>query len=251
MDTKPDRYDASMTGSHVPPGLRRLWRVPAPTQLGRPAELDVDRVLAAALVLADRDGLPGVTLPKVAEALGVTKMALYRYVGSKDELLTLLADFAMPPPPDLDDDWRPALRRWAHGNRDVYRRHPWLAQIPFTGPPAGPHAIAWLDSALRALRGTALDWDAKVGVVVLLGGWVRQAGNLANEFADERGHRAQAEVEREYGRALVELVDPERFPEAAGMFASGVFEVAADDDSDFEFGLDIVLDGVAARIAAA
>lgn len=250
MDTNSARYDASMTGSHVPPGLRRLWRVPAATQLGRPAELDVDRVLAAALVLADRDGLPGVTLPKVAEALGVTKMALYRYVGSKDELLTLLADHAMPPPPaDDHDDWRPALRRWAYGNRDVYRRHPWLAQIPFTGPPAGPNAIAWLDAALRALRGTALDWDAKVGIVVLLGGWIRQAGNLANEFAET--DRAQAEVEREYGRALVELVDPERFPDAAGMFASGVFEAAASDDSDFEFGLDVVLDGVAARIAAA
>lgn len=234
-----------MTGSHVPPGLRRLWRVPAATQLGRPAELDVDRVLAAALVLADRDGLPGVTLPKVAEALGVTKMALYRYVGSKDELFTLLADYALPPPPDLDDDWRPALRRWAHGNRDVYRRHPWLAQIPFTGPPAGPNAIAWLDAALRALRGTGLDWGAKVGVVVLLGGWVRQAGNLAHEFPDH----AQAEIERDYGRALVELVEPERFPDAAAMFTSGVFE--ATDDSDFDFGLEIVLDGVASRIAAA
>ncbi|GIG66996.1 TetR/AcrR family transcriptional regulator [Phytomonospora endophytica] len=241
-----------MTGTNVPPDLRRLWRVPAATGLGRPAELDVDRVLGAALDLADRHGLPGVTLPKVAEALGVTKMALYRYVGSKDELLVLLADHAMPPPPEpTDGPWRPALHAWAEGNREVYRLHPWLARVPVAGPPGGPNAIAWLDAALRALRDTALDWAEKVGVVLLLGGWVRQASTLDHGFATGRGDRAQAEVERAYGRALAELVEPGRFPEAARLFASPAFEEPAAEDPDFRFGLDVLLDGVAARIAAA
>ncbi|MFB4289794.1 TetR/AcrR family transcriptional regulator [Nonomuraea sp. ATR24] len=81
----------------VPPALRRLWRLPESSRLGRPAALDVDLVVAAAVEIADRDGLGGVTIPKVAKSLGFTGMSLYRYVGSKDELLTLMADAAAGP----------------------------------------------------------------------------------------------------------------------------------------------------------
>ena len=241
-----------MTGSNEFAALRRLWRLPVESRLGRPADLDVDRVVAAALVLADRDGLGGVTLPKVADSLGVTKMALYRYVGSKDELYTLLADAALAPVPEsgLSTDWRTALRAWAYANREIFRRHPWLARVPTPGPPAGPCAIGWMDLALQALRDTALDWSSKVGVITLVSGWVRESATLAQDFAVGRGDRRQSEVEQDYGRALAELVAPRRFPEAAKLFASSAFgpDPAAGDDVDFTFGLEIVLDGIAARI---
>ncbi|MEV0648191.1 TetR/AcrR family transcriptional regulator [Phytomonospora sp. NPDC050363] len=242
-----------MTGPNVPPELRRLWRMQPSSPLGRPAELDVERVLGAALDLADRHGLPGVTLPKVADALGVTKMALYRYVGSKDELFSLLADMALTPPPTAEpgEDWRTALRRWALANREVYRTHPWLAQLPVTGPPSGPNAIAWMDAMLHILRETALTWPEKTGVLLLVGGWVRQTGLISEEFGS--GGRDQREVERDYGRALIELVEPERFPDAARLFQSQMFEAPDpyDGDPDFDFGLETILDGVSARIAAA
>src|SRR5690606_37528087 len=131
---------------------------------GRPATLDVDVIIAAAVKIADRDGLGGVTIPKVAKSLGLTGMSLYRHPGSKDELLTLMADAAMGTPPDLDTgDWRQGLRAWALAQREVFRRRPWLTRVPTSGPPSGPHGIAWLEAGLAILSRTRLDWAHKVG----------------------------------------------------------------------------------------
>ena len=86
----------------VPVELRRLWGLGAPQQrLGRPAELDLRRVVQTGIKLADRYGLRGASLPNIAKALGHTTMSLYRHVGSKDELLALMRDFAVGPPPEI------------------------------------------------------------------------------------------------------------------------------------------------------
>ncbi|MFF9193933.1 TetR/AcrR family transcriptional regulator [Streptomyces sp. NPDC014779] len=245
----------------VPAALRRLWRVEEPpARLGRPAALDVDRVVAAAVEAADRDGLDGATLPKVAKSLGVTGMSLYRYVGSKDELLVLMGDHALGAPPRIDaGDWREGLRAWARAQRAVYRQRPWLAELPVTGPPSGPHRIAWMEAALAVLAPTPLDWAHKVGVLSLVGGYVVQTARQEHELARGRADgQPQSDAERAYGRALAGLVDPERFPETARLFASALFEAgpepadASDDalgNADFTIGLELILDGVATRIA--
>ncbi|MDA2812543.1 TetR/AcrR family transcriptional regulator [Nocardiopsis sp. RSe5-2] len=247
----------------VPALLRRLWRLPsAGGRLGRRPELDVERVVRTAVGLADRDGLAGVTLAKVAKELGVTAMSLYRHVGSKDDLVVLMEDAADGAPPDLDlpeDDWRVGLRAWANALRDVHRRHPWLADVPFTGPPSGPNAIAWMDAGLRALRGTGLDEGDKVGVQMVLAGYVRRTSAAERQMAERLSGAGtdQAGVERDFGRALARFVDPDRFPDAARLFASGVFEHppegAPEDpaDHDFAFGLELILDGTAAAVEAA
>ncbi|WP_158883246.1 TetR/AcrR family transcriptional regulator [Amycolatopsis anabasis] len=236
----------------VPAELRRLWGRSEPARLGRPAELDVERVVAAAVALADRDGLAGVTLPKVAKALGFTSMSLYRYVGSKDELLVLMGDAALGDPPEIGaTSWRAGLREWARAQWEVCRRRPWLARLPLPGPPPGPHHVAWMEVALRVLRGTGLGWAEKLGVLGLIGGYVRQNSLQAQDFATARAEgQDQADVERDYGRALSRLVDPDRFPEAAELFASGVFEDPPPDgaDDEFTFGLELILDGVAAAV---
>lgn len=243
----------------VPVELRRLWGLEEQSRMGRRAVLDVPQVVAAAVELADRDGLAGVTLPKVAAALGVTSMSLYRYAGSKDELLTLMFDAAIGLPPGLADadGWRDGLRRWAHALLAVHHRRPWLVRVPVTGPPSGPAQIAWMDSALGVLRETGLDWAAKVGVLGVLSGHVRQSAVLVQEFAEGRAPDLdQVDVERAYGRALAALVAPDRFPDAARLFASPLFTTLPDRDEgapdpDFVFGLDLILDGVAAAVGRA
>ncbi|GIG66972.1 TetR/AcrR family transcriptional regulator [Phytomonospora endophytica] len=244
----------------VPAPLRRLWGITESSRLGRPAALDVDRVVHAAVALADRDGLDGVTLPKVAKTLGVTGMSLYRHVGSKDELLTLMADVGLGAPPDTAAaDWRAGLRDWARAQRAVFERRPWLARVPASGPPSGPHQIAWMESALAIMAGTRLDWAHKIGVLSLLSGYVvqtvRQAGELAEGRSDGQG---QADAERDYGRALMRLVSPDRFPETARLFASALFEAPPPEtpdgdmaDADFLLGLEIILDGVAVEVERA
>jgi AcrR family transcriptional regulator len=247
-----------MTSEDLTPApLRRLWRISESFRLGRPAALDVDQVVSTAVELADRDGLAGVTLPKVAERLGVTGMSLYRYVGSKDELLTLMADAAIGMPPGIDaTGWREGLRAWAFAQRAVLRRRPWLARVPTSGPPSGPHQIAWMEAGLVVLSRTGLDWAHKLGVLSLLAGYVthsvRQDGDLAEGRPQGRG---QADAERDYGRALARLVDPGRFPETARLFSSALFEAHPPDtpdatiaDADFTLGLELILDGVAVRV---
>jgi AcrR family transcriptional regulator len=234
--------------------------------MGRPAVLDVDRVVVAAVALADEHGISGVTLPKVADALGVTPMSLYRHVGSKAELLELMRDQAGgpapapdgPAPDSPDRDWRTGLRRWAHAQRAMFERHPWLAQLPVTGPPAGPNAVSWMETCFRALAPTGLSWGDKLAVLSLLAGFVRSASLTRHQLAEGRRDSGldQAEAERAYGMALVSLVDPQVYPETAALFRSPVFAGGDDGvggaenvDPDFWFGLELILDGVAAVIA--
>ena len=244
----------------LPLELRRLWGLATTARRGRPATLDVRRVVRTAVTLADRHGLDGVSLPRVASELGYTAMSLYRYVGSKDQLLTLMRDEAVGDPPVIDTSpaaWREGLRRWARAERRLYRRRAWLARLPIA-PPAGPNGIGWMECALHVLRGTGLGWAEKVGVLVLLSGMVRHTTLLAQDL--EHGWAAarlgQAQAERRYSRSLKALIDPDRFPETAALLASDILEAPparadAIDDPDFAFGLERILDGVAIAVAGA
>ncbi|GAB4584294.1 TetR/AcrR family transcriptional regulator [Nocardia sp. IFM 10818] len=243
--------------SKAPDDLARLWRLPTGSKLGRRAELDVDRIVATAVELADRDGTAGATLPKIATALGVTPMSLYRHIGSKDELVDLMADAAFGSPPEpaaADPEWRAALREWALAVSTVYRHHPWLAHLPISGPPRGPNAIAWMDAGLRALRPTPLDWPAKIGVITVVGGYVRQAFVTGRQLEESRraANLNETQALRNYTADVATLVDPSRLPDAAALFASGIFEAMPSStdpvDEDFTFGLNLVLDGVTAAV---
>jgi len=250
-----------VTVDEVPPTLGRLWRLRSGSRLGRPAELDVERIVRTAVDLADRDGLSAVTLSRVAKELGFTTMSLYRHVGSKDELYVLMGDHVLGAPPEIHAaDWRDGLRHWAVAHRQVHGRHEWLARLPVSGPPGGPNATAWLDVGLRVLRDTGLGWAAKVNVLTVLSGYVRSTALQSAELAAGRSRTGQgaAEVARGYGRAMARLVDRDRFPDAAALFASDLFESAptrpaaqAEPGPAFTFGLDLILDGVAAAVDAA
>ncbi|RSM66684.1 TetR family transcriptional regulator [Amycolatopsis sp. WAC 01376] len=236
----------------APATLLRLWRRAERPTRGRPSVLDIDGVVAAAVALADREGVANVTLASVAKDLGVTKMSLYRHIGSKAELLELMTDFAIgdPPPVESTGDWRAELTTLAEANRDVLMKHPWLVELPLSGPPAGPHAVAWMDAILRTLRDTGLDWGTKGGILVLVGGYVRLACAQAIQLAEGRkgSGLSQDQAEQAYGKGLAELIDPERFPDAVGFLTSGLGD--SEQNSDFDFGLDVVLDGIAALVDA-
>ena len=247
----------------APAELARLWRLRASASgLGRPAALDTERVVRTGVGLADRDGLPGATLPKIAKELNVSPMSLYRHVGSKDELLVLMRDHALGSPPaptaEAAGEWRAGLREWAVANRLVLHGRPWLPRLPIAGPPMGPNEVAWMEAGLQALSSTPLGWPAKVGTLTLLSGYVRHMSLLAQEQEHGRSGTGmdQAETERAYGRTLARLITPDRFPQTARLLASDTFEATPDDayddparDPDFVFGLERVLDGAAAEIA--
>ncbi|MGH3352735.1 MAG: TetR/AcrR family transcriptional regulator [Nocardioides sp.] len=247
-----------MQSEDIPAPLRRLWRLPdAPTRVGRPSHLDVDTVVAVAVRLADEGGLDAVTLPRVAADLGVTAMSLYRYVGSKNELLQLMVDAATTPrvpEPNPDGSWRTGLRECAVALWELFRTRPWLPRVPIETAPSGPRQLAWLEQILATMAATRLDWGEKMVAVMLLSGYVRQSVLLTQDLTTGRDpDEQQAESERRYALAMVDLVDPQRFPEVAAMFASDVFASAAvptetTERADFEAGLEIILDGIEAQV---
>lgn len=239
--------------AEIPDEVAALWGLREPPRRGRKAALTADEIVRAAIAVADAEGLPAVSMARVAAELGNATMALYRHVRSKDELITLMADAAIDPPdlPPVGDDWREALRRWAHAIVAETTRHPWYPKLPITGPPIGPNNLLWFDAGLAALAPTGLPELAKVGVIQALStyaqGQIRLGSELAAGYADDPRRFGV-----EYGAALARLIDPARYPALSRAVASGIFldEDAAYEevDEDFDFGLDLFLDGVAALV---
>jgi hypothetical protein len=184
-------------------------------------------------------------------------MALYRYVRAKDELLVLMVDAACGAPPEMPDaaaGWRAGLTCWARAYRDVLRRHRWITRAPISGPPATPNVIAWLEAGLRTLGGTRLAEGEKMSVILLLSGFVRNLAALTADIeeavAAALAAGAPLPTTATYGRALARLADPARFPELHRVIRSGMFDEPDDIEAEFAFGLDRILDGVAALVRA-
>ncbi|HWO63806.1 MAG TPA: TetR/AcrR family transcriptional regulator [Umezawaea sp.] len=238
----------------LPADVTLLWGLRETARRGRKPSLTVADITRAAVEVADAEGLGAVSMAKVAERLGNATMALYRYVKSKNDLLLLMADAAIGLPPVLPEDleWRDGLAVWVREVLAALRAHPWVVQIPISGPPVGPNNLSWFDSALGALGDTGLSEEDKVGVVMGLLTYVQGEARLSIDLS--AGFRENPEAfGRQYGLALTTLVDPRRFPALSRVVAAGVFdgEVPYEEEVDGMFGLNLYLDGVAAFIERA
>ena len=240
----------------LPASLAAAWGVRTRPSKGPKPALTLDRIVTAAMDIADADGVAGVSMAKVASALGVSTMSLYRYVAAKDELLALMRDAAAGPPPPvsaLSGDWRASLSRWAHAERDALRTRRWVVHLQMSGPPITPNQIGWLERGLWCLRDTGLPPHQKLAAMMLVSGYVWRESQLMIDIqaAVSRDDKWQ-KVLLNYGENLAAVADPEKFPEVHALIASGIFaDTGADDiDAEFAFGLDRILDGIATLIAS-
>lgn len=225
-----------------PRALEILWDEPsAPKRAGG---LSRERIVAAAIELADADGLGGLSMARLAERLGCGTMSLYRHVANKDELVTFMLSTAPGPPPASADaaDWRGGLTDWATGLWEIYHQHPWVLTAAAAGPPADPGQVAWLDAGLAALGETGLAERDKLAAVMAVLHFVRGAAALNIEAA-------QVAVP-DYPVLLRRFLDADRFPALAAALDAGVFDTADDHLADFHSGLRHLLDGVATRMEA-
>ncbi|MFF9344335.1 MULTISPECIES: TetR/AcrR family transcriptional regulator [unclassified Streptomyces] len=242
-------------GTFLPASIEAAWGLRERPTKGPKPGLSLDRIVAAAVDLASAEGLAAVSMGRVAKELGVSTMSLYRYVSAKNELYVLMQEAATGAPPELfgpGTDWREGLERWAWALREVYMRHLWLLRIPLSGPPATPNSVAWWEWGLVALGGTGLDEGEKLGVAMLLGGFVKNDALMAVELGEAMagGGDAPEEAMRRYSGTLRRLVDPAVYPEVSRVIESGVLDRADGPGDEFRFGLARILDGVAALVEA-
>ena len=239
-------------GADLPASLAAAWGVHHRPSRGPKPGLSLERIVSAAVRVAGSEGLAAVSMSRVAAELGTGPMSLYRYVAGKDELLALMVDAAHGPPPagPPDEDWRAGLTRWSWAIRAAYQRHPWVLQIPIRGLPSLPNEVAWFEEGLRCLAGTGLAEAAKGSVILLVTGHVRNAATIDTDI--EAAIRASGQTPDEwmssYARTITRLADPQQFPALTKFIAAGVFDRADPPDTEFSFGLERILDGIATLV---
>jgi AcrR family transcriptional regulator len=238
--------------------LELLWRaqLPQPTRRGPPQRLTVDEVVAAAIRLADAEGLAAVTMRRVAELVGVTTMSIYTYVPGKRVLLDLMVDALytdMPRRPWRTRSWRKRLTVVANDNRDLLTAHPWAAAATSPSrPPLGPGLMAKYEHELSALDGTRLD-DVEIdATLTFLLEFVRAAARDATDAraAQEASRMDDADWWEANAPLLAQIFDERAYPRAVriGAAAGGAQGGAYNPERAYEFGLRRVLDGLSVLI---
>lgn len=245
--------------------LPRVGTVVAPSVSGAassrrrpPAESDTDlsreRIVRAAVGIADSQGLAALSMRSVATRLGVPTMSLYRHVPGKDDLVLLMADavlreLELPRVPPAG--WRARLEVMLRLQWTLYRRHPWLARVlSLSRPQLIPSGMVHTEWALSAVEGLGLDTSAMLHVCLTAVGFVR---GIAIEL------EAESEAEAETGltteewmasqeEAMSRVIQAGRFPMLSRVSAERDLVLTV--DTLFEFGLPRLLDGLAVLLEA-
>jgi len=228
----------------------------APARAPAPGELSRDRIVRAAIEIADTEGLAALSMRRVATSLGAATMSLYRHVRGRDDLVLFMIDSALGAesfPPTPAPTWRAGLETAARMQWRVFAEHPWLApMMSVTRPQLAPNALKHTEWVLGALSPLGLGPAEMLRIHVLLFSYVRGiATNL----------EAEAEARRETGMDNDEWMAAQSTT-MAGMFSSGNFTnllLGLTDDADFEldlaglfeFGLARLLDGLERYVAQA
>ncbi|GAA4600472.1 AcrR family transcriptional regulator [Actinoplanes octamycinicus] len=208
----------------------------------RRVPLNRERVLLAAVDLADRTGLDALSMRNLAQELGVVPMALYKHVANKDELLDGMVDTVVAgiPAASPAGDWKTAVRERILGARRALLRHPWAWRVINSRTDPTPAMLAHLDAVIGLFLTGGFTPDQVHHFIHTLG--TRLLGYTPELFNDATPLPPEAQLEM--ARAMAP-----RFPNLALMAMSAAHEAATvvgsgcDDQFEFEFALDLLLDG--------
>jgi AcrR family transcriptional regulator len=254
-----DTFVSKKKGPTADPARRVALLWGSQNEAGR-SGLTIRAIVAAALAIADADGVEALSMRKVAERLGVGTMSLYTHIPGKAELIDLMLDTvygqlytSVEEPSQQGGDWRDALRFIAQRNWELYRRHPWMLQIAIGRPVLGPHASLKYEAELRPLDKLGLsdvEMDATLTLIL-----THVEGCARGQEAIERGQRETNMTEAEWWIAhaplMEKLIDPALFPVATrvGTAAGQAYGGASSPEYAFRFGLDRIVAGIAELIA--
>ncbi len=231
---------------------------PAAARPGGPSDassgqtsLTLGRIVVAAVTVADTEGLPAVSMRRVAAELGVATMSLYRHVADKDDLLVRMMDTVIarhPLPAEPPEGWREAIELAARQLWELFRRHPWLAPaLSVTRPQMITSALPYSEWMLATLHAHGLDLRSAFTAHLTL---LNHARGIAVNLEAEREAEAHSGLDSEEWMdtqepALLTVLATGRFP-ALSRLATAGYDL--DLDALFEFGLQRLLDGLASLL---
>lgn len=242
-------------GTGLPASLEMAWGLRERPGKGPRPTLTLPRIVETAVTLAAGEGMDAVSMGRVAKELGVSTMSLYRYVKAKEELYILMSDAGVGAPPALPPEaegwgWRELLTQWAYAQRAVLMANSWILRIPITGAPVSPNQLAWMERGLAAMAGAALTEGEKISTIILIGGLVRNEATMAADMMDAivKSGVAPDQVLGQYVRTLRLMTGPDSHPAVTRLLESDAFTGSDEPDFQFRFGLDRILDGLAALV---
>jgi AcrR family transcriptional regulator len=212
----------------------------------RRSPLTRERVLGAAIELADREGVEAVSMRRLGQELGVEAMSLYTHVRSKDDLLAGMADVVVAEValPALGETWKGALRSTILAAREVMLRHHWAPTVLESRAEPGPATLRYIDAILGIMRGGGLSVDVCHHALHVLGS--RVLGFSQDLFED--GAEQDSAAVAAFAAALAET-----HPHVVEIALAASHEGGlgpCDDDVEFRYALDLILDGLESRASA-
>ena len=230
----------------------------AERQTGTRAPLSEERVLRAAVRIADRDGIGSLTMRNLASELGVEPMSLYYHVDGKEAVLDGVVDVVVGEMNEAarhigaapsGQDWKAAMRRRILAAREVLLRHPWAPHVMETRTTVSPEVLLYYDALLGVMRAGGFSYDLAHHALHAL-------GSRAMGFTQEPFEAGDGDDDDEAAAAVFEEM-ADRLPhlvEMVGEVSHGDADSTlgwCDDQAEFEFGLDLILDGLERHLTSA
>ena len=213
----------------------------------RHTPLTRDQILQAALVLADTEGLPALSMRRLGQVLGVEAMSLYNHVAGKDDVLNGIIDLVIGEIalPTAADGWRAGMTRRAHAAREVLRRHPWALGLLESRPHPGPASLRYHDAVLGCLRGAGFSLPLAASAFSLLDSYIY--GFAMQEAALPF---STPETLAAVGGDILAHLPVADFPHLTEMITDHALQPGYSYAREFSIGLELLLDALAQRHAA-
>ncbi|HEV8559260.1 MAG TPA: TetR/AcrR family transcriptional regulator [Actinophytocola sp.] len=229
-----------------------VWMRPERHSRGPDPAYSREQITVAAIRIADAEGLEAISMRRVAREVSAGAMSLYRYIGSKDELIELMVDMVQgeePPPQAPSGDWRADLEQIAERQRDAMHRHPWLATVNVGRPTFGPNTLRGLEYALRCVDGLGLSIDRMLAIVLSVSSFAR--GFVQSELAEEEARRRTNLTEEQWRLTqapyIRQILESGEFPLVAKVIRDAELP-HMELDRQFRTGLAHLLDGISAQL---
>lgn len=222
---------------------------PAPGARARTApRLSRDRIVETAIRLADDDGLEAASMRGIATRLGVDPMALYRHIGGKDDLLDAMTDTVIASIEPVTDaaTWQASARATMMAARATMLAHPWTAAVLAVRPQPTPSSLRYLDTVLGILREAGLSVDLTHHAIHVLGSRIL---GFSQDLYDD-GPTVRPEPGEATRQAAIWAVSHPRLAELAGAVTHDGALGGCDDDEEFAFAVDLILEGLERRRTA-